>query len=414
MNTAIQFFGSTVKRDLGTPFISTWDTRNTKSGSTPSNAIQLPLINNGDYNFIVDYGDGTKKRVTSYNDPNASHTYSVGGIYTVTIWGAIQGWGFGGYSAESNKIIDITQWGALRFLSNTTGHFSNCANLNITATDTPNLEGVNGLVRFFQNCTNLVYSPTIANWDVSGVSDFSEMFRNTKSFSQNLDSWSMISATDITGIFRDSNFNGSVNGWDTSNITIMSGVFRGTATFNQPLNNWDLSNATTISGMFYQAAAFNQDINNWNIPKITSLAGVFRQTGAFNQPLNNWDVSNVITFGGANNGMFYGASAFNQPLNNWDMTKATNLQDMFRSAAAFDQDIGMWNVINVTNANNMFNATSISTANYDALLNGWGSKILTNNVPFSAGTSKYSPAGATARQHIIDTYNWTITDGGPA
>lgn len=39
---------------------------------------------------------------------------------------------------------------------------------------------------------------------------------------------------------------------------------------------------------------------------------------------------------------------------------------------------------------------------------------LTDAVPFNAGNSQYSVNVAAARSNIISTYNWTITDGGPA
>ncbi len=59
----------------------------------------------------------------------------------------------------------------------------------------------------------------------------------------------------------------------------------------------------------------------------------------------------------------------------------------------------------------MLNNTLLSVANYDALLTGWSTKLLQNNVEFGAGGRKYC-RGETARQNIIDTYNWTITDAG--
>src|SRR5690606_32137868 len=49
--------------------------------------------------------------------------------------------------------------------------------------------------------------------------------------------------------------------------------------------------------------------------------------------------------------------------------------------------------------------------NYDALLNGWGSQTLKNNVNFHAGNSTYC-AGETARDNMINNFGWNITDGG--
>ncbi len=61
----------------------------------------------------------------------------------------------------------------------------------------------------------------------------------------------------------------------------------------------------------------------------------------------------------------------------------------------------------------MFSGAGLSTENYDNLLMGWSQQELQPNVDFHAGNSRYSFSDpAVARQSIIDTFNWTITDGG--
>jgi len=60
---------------------------------------------------------------------------------------------------------------------------------------------------------------------------------------------------------------------------------------------------------------------------------------------------------------------------------------------------------------NMFNASGISTDNYDNILNGWSQQVLQSDVQFGAAGINYCN-GADARQSIIDTYGWTITDAG--
>ncbi|MCF6239599.1 MAG: hypothetical protein L3J79_12490, partial [Candidatus Marinimicrobia bacterium] len=58
---------------------------------------------------------------------------------------------------------------------------------------------------------------------------------------------------------------------------------------------------------------------------------------------------------------------------------------------------------------------TLSPSNYDALLVGWNNfTSLQSGVVFSGGNSKYSPLSALARQNLINTYSWTITDGGLA
>jgi len=68
-------------------------------------------------------------------------------------------------------------------------------------------------------------------------------------------------------------------------------------------------------------------------------------------------------------------------------------------------------VSNATAMGNMFGNTSLSTQNYDALLCGWSQLNLVDNVAFNGGLSAYCN-GNESRQHIIDTFDWTIEDGG--
>ena len=50
----------------------------------PSLFLELPAAVkrvNYNYNFTVDWGDGSVSQVTSFNDPDAKHTYKNGGKY---------------------------------------------------------------------------------------------------------------------------------------------------------------------------------------------------------------------------------------------------------------------------------------------------------------------------------------------
>ena len=87
---------------------------------------------------------------------------------------------------------------------------------------------------------------------------------------------------------------------------------------------------------------------------------------------------------------------------------------MFYRATAFNQDISRWNVSAVMSMTNMFNDATFSTANYDALLTGWGSQIVKSNILFHGGNSQYTSGGSAeaGRSALTGTYNWTITDGG--
>ncbi|HUH58310.1 MAG TPA: BspA family leucine-rich repeat surface protein, partial [Pseudomonadales bacterium] len=192
-------------------------------------------------------------------------------------------------------------------------------------------------------------------------------------------------------------------------VTDMAEMFAEATSFNQGIGDWDVSKVSDMSYMFVEATTFNQDIGGWNVTNVTDMAGMFAGATSFNQNISNWNVSNVTDM----EEMFADATAFNQDINNWDVSKVADMSYMFAEATSFNQDIGGWNVSNVTDMADMFQDVTLSTANYNSLLIGWAAQTVQNGVVFSCGNSTYSPgAAADAKAKLIDTYSWTITDGG--
>lgn len=173
----------------------------------------------------------------------------------------------------------------------------------------------------------------------------------------------------------------------------------------------DTSNVTTLWAMFYGATNFNGNLDTLNTESVDSMADVFGECQNFNQPLNHFDTSNVTSM----YAMFYNAYDFNQPLSNWNTSNVADMRYTFQGCTAFNQDISNFNIESVTQINNMLsNATSWSTANYDAFL----IEIATNqNVVDSltfhcSSTYTLGGAAAAARADLIATDLWTINDLG--
>ena len=102
--------------------------------------------------------------------------------------------------------------------------------------------------------------------------------------------------TNFSEMFRGANkFNGDVSGWDVSGVVDMSGMFRNASGFNQDLNDWDVSGVVDMRSMFYLATAFNQDISEWDVGSVTDMMGMFEGAGSFNQDLSGWRVCGVTS-----------------------------------------------------------------------------------------------------------------------
>jgi surface protein len=382
----------------------TQETKIAKTSQSDPDQFTLPFMEDGNYDCRVYWDINNLDVFTDFNgyptDTSLlTHTYDDEGIYTIKISGLCEGWRFY-YEGDFAKLIDIKEWGskfklAGNNLTDIGGYFGSCYNLNISATNRPNLKGIRNLSDCFVDCTNL-NSPNLSIWDVSNVENMSFMLNACEIFDQPL------------------------NTWKTSNVTNMAGMFSVCSVFNQPLNDWDVSNVKNMSFMFSFTNIFNQPLDKWNVSKVENMSSMFSTVLAFNQSLNTWNTINVENMFD----MFYGSTSFNGSVNEWNVSKVTNMARMFYGAIAFKQNISSWTPTLCTNMSQMFgpsNPTTIesvdmnttgTTTNYDALLNSWAGKTLQTGVTFSGGASKYSQTGLNGRNTLISK-SWNITDGGP-
>jgi hypothetical protein len=423
-------------------FISEWVTFYTKGASieyiSNDDQIQLPLISSGNYNFVVDWGDGNTDTITVWNQAETRHTYAVKGKYTVTITGTIEGWQFGNSSSydgvknDSGKIINILNWGTLTIT--TRSAFHTCVRLQSSAVDAP-IIATNDLSATFMRC--YVFNGYVGNWDVSGVQNFTYMFRECYAFNNaginDMDKWdiSSISPTGLLGIFIMgfsvnpvyTAFNQDLPSWDVSSITNFGDVFANCGAFNGDITTWDVSNGTIFGNMFKNNTSFNQDISSWNVSNGTSFAWMMARCTSFTYDLSSWVLSSAT-----DTRVMFSNTLINFDMSGWDMGNVTFLGGggnggMLDTCLYFDQDLSAWKIENVTLADFFLRNTTLSTPNYDATLIAWEARLqslypsgvgYTNLPRFNMGLSKYTIGSAadTARASLILTFGWTITDGG--
>ncbi|WP_067145358.1 BspA family leucine-rich repeat surface protein [Pseudotamlana agarivorans] len=253
-----------------------------------------------------------------------------------------------------------------------------------------------------------VFNQDIGSWDVSSVTNMRFMFGEATSFNQDIGLWNVSNVTNMSYMFnKAAAFNQDISSWDVSSVTNMSYMFSQALAFNQNLNLWDVSNVITTKSMFFNALAFNEEIGSWDVSSVINMSAMFTLAEAFDQNLGNWNVENVTDM----SHMFSSAEAFNQDIGSWDVSSVINMDRMFYAVTSFDQNLGNWNVELVTDMSEMLAGATLSVANYDALLKGWSAQNLQSGVAFDGGNSQYCTA-ETERQDIMDTFGWTITDGG--
>ena len=340
-------------------FEFTVNTSVTGAGSTVNTQFKLPLVSTSTVNATVDWGDGTVNTVTVYDDPNATHTYSSPGSYDISISGVLNGWSFNG-TGDKRKMVNISNWGCFDWTEGS-DVFNRCDLMTQTATDAPTIS-TTSMVWAFGNTNN--WNGVVDHWDMSGVTNITAMFRAARAFNQ------------------------PVNSWDTSSFTNTSFAFMDADVFNQPLNNWDMSNVTLGQQMFSGADLFNQDLSSWNISSVLS---------------NNFQ------------GLLTRASSFNSPLN-WSVINFISVYQFLLEATSFDQSLAAWDISKITSGNNSFMTGGgfVTPANYEATLVSWEAQAPPINKTWNFGNSQYTigSAGETARTSLINTYGWTIIDGG--
>ncbi len=311
---------------------------------------------------------------------------------------------------------DISDWDVFS-VTNMNAMFANAQafNQDISSWDTSAVTNMSlmfyGADAFNQNIN---YSAVGPKWDTGNVTDMSYMFTGADVFNGNISGWDTSAVTDMSSMFNGTPaFNQNISGWDTSSVTNMSQMFMNASAFNQDINysavgpKWDTGAVTDMGNMFKYASAFNGNISGWNTGNVTNMLSMFQYAVAFNQDISNWSTGRVTNM----SYMFFNASAFDQNIGNWDMDSAQTISYMFYDATSFDQDLSAWNVAGIMFADDIFYGATLSTTNYDALLNGWDAQTLNSSIFFSGGNSTYCN-GSTARAHMIASDLWTITDGG--
>ncbi len=386
------------------PFITTWKTDN--DGVTSDNQIKIGTKGSG-YNYRVEWGDGTfDEEVTG----DIIHTYDQPGIYTIAISGDFPriffDTDYATQTDDSKKLISIEQWGDNTWQSMGNA-FRGCEHLISNARDKPNLTNVQDMSDMFAHAEK--FNSDIGNWNVSSVKNMSGMFNSASQFNRDIGNWDVSQVTDMTGMFFGAgDFNQDIGRWDVANVTNMAAMFLSAPGFNQDISRWDVSNVTDMAAMFMSATTFNQNIGNWDVSNVENMQQMFWWSETFNQDIGDWNVSNVTNMAG----MFYGADTFDQDIGDWNVSNVTNMASMFYGADSFNQNLGHWDVENVHDMQLMFVHVTLSTENYDAMLNYWSTQDVIRGIELDAGDSQYSSSALEAREKLVQVYKWKIKDGG--
>ncbi len=380
-------------------FITTWKTDNI--GTSCNSCVSIPTNTSAyTYNYDIDWeNDGVFDEFGLTGD--ALHDYGLAGTYEIAIRGEFPHLNHQ-ISSDNPKLVDVNQWGDIVW-NDLSFMFADCENLaNFSATDVPNLSGVNRSSACFQNASN--FNGNIESWDMSNITNTSFMFSGASAFNSPLENWDVSSVQDMTAMFNQaSSFNQTLNGWNTISVTVMNGMFLGATSFNRPINDWDVSNTVDFGSMFTSATNFNQTLEGWNTSSAISMQSMFADAVGFNGNISSWNVSAVEN----TSFMFSRAVNFNADLSSWNMENVVDASFMFFEAAGFDQDLSLWRLNTLNIANNMFDNCGLSTANYENALLAWSQNISTVS-GINLGVENLVYCDEEGRDGLINDYGWTF------
>ncbi|MBF0976073.1 MAG: BspA family leucine-rich repeat surface protein, partial [Bacteroidetes bacterium] len=227
------FSCSVIGKVLPSDFVTEWDMSIQYTTGTAT-SLRTSLYG---LHFVVEYiniNDPTDKGIDTNVMASNISPYTITGLnptgkYRVIAYKNpnIAGSTFGTLveASDLRRLRKVTQWGTNRW--STMRHaFLMCANLDVTATDVPDLTNVTNMSLMFAMCDSLVYNSSIKDWDVSNVTDMQAMFQD------------------------DIKFNQPLSNWDTRNVTDMQHMFHGAHSFDQPLDNFRIDAITAMAYMF--------------------------------------------------------------------------------------------------------------------------------------------------------------------
>jgi surface protein len=387
----------------GTALEFTIDTNIT--GETPDTKFLISTHGSG-YDYALDCeDDGTLDYGGLTGDFNCS--YPSAGVYHIKIYGDFPEIYFNSsHNQDSKKIISLDAWDDHEFRTLEKA-FYRASNLEINATDIPNLENVTSMKQAFTDI-RAINSSNLNDWNVSNVENMAVLFYDINHFNQNISDWDVSHVKNMSAMFGETAFNSDISSWDVSQVEDMSFMFTIVQEFNQDIGDWNVSNVTDMTYMFQQVYYFNQDIGNWDMSKVESIEGMFSGAEKFNQDISGW---NLASLNGSLHNLFYYATAFNQDVGGWNVSQVTDMNDSFNTARSFNQDLGDWNISNVTGMYNMFRETNLSISNYDNTLNGWyNNPTHRENINMNEVCAYYCDEDENGRYELMNSEGWIIDD----
>ena len=156
------------------------------------------------------------------------------------------------------------------------------------------------------------------------------------------------------GIFYFRGTNIIFNGFDTSQVTDMSGMFANCSNITSlNVSSFDTSQVTDMSGMFANCSSLTSlDLISFNTINVTNMSGMFGNCGITSLDLTNFNTSKVTNM----RSMFSGCNSLTSlDVSSFNTINVTDMSYMFQFCNKLESlDLSNFNTINVDSMSYMF------------------------------------------------------------
>ena len=152
----------------GQPTVMTWAMVYDEMANDDFGDVELPRVDDGDYDFIVDWGDGTPVQRNIFE-----HKFEkMPAKRRVTITGKFHGLIF--YKKKGQGRLTSIDWGSETKLAPAQGNqFRGCTTLS-SFVGSPDIEGVHDMSKMFGGCG--LFNGELSKWKTSNVQNMENMF----------------------------------------------------------------------------------------------------------------------------------------------------------------------------------------------------------------------------------------------
>ncbi len=268
----------------------------------------------------------------------------------------------------------------------------------------------------FEECLNLT---TVEGGDTSEVTTMQSMFRGSINVEPITTNWDTSNVTNMGSMFFGTDANPNTSSWNTANVTNMSYMFANTTSANPVTSGWDTGNVTEMQSMFSQSDVANPNTFGWDVSKVENMHHMFFSADMANPNVSSWDVSSVTDMGG----MFSGTYVANPVTELWDTSNVIDMDYMFYATDAADPDVADWDVSKVTNMKAMFSQADIANpdvSEWDVGMVSDMEGMFAYAILATPDVSSWDVSNVTTMRHMFfgasvadpETDNWDVTSVG--